>query len=301
MKKQSKTPEELELEKIQMQEQSDKWMYVNGIKQMVYRFLEGYKQNPGIFVNNFLAGKSFEEYMDTKLGTTGLELNESDNPSSIDIASKAISYFGNYQTLMDVAKKLYEREQAKVAYYPITFEYMRWLIAFAECMELMPPIEFIKRESHNPQIALMYVPDGSVSEVSSAYSCFTNPYKKTAKSVISFEQEESIHGLVLNNIRPKKTRKNIPQESEIILPPFTYEKIRNVWDSNESIVSMKQLDLLRVFYERMQNPPAEYMQAYGQDECEYNEAMAYLKAYLDNHQTGDGIIRKRSRPSKYEK
>lgn len=301
MKKQIKTPEELELEKIKMQEQSDKWMYINGIKQLVYRFLEGYKQNSGIFVNNFLAGRSFEEYMDTRFGPTGLELNVSENLASLDTTSHAISFFGNAQTLMDVAKKLYEMEQGKIAYFPITLEYIKWLIAFAECVELMPPTQFLKRESHNPQIALMYAPDGSINEVSSAYAYFTNPYRKTAKTVISFEQEESIHGLVLNNIRPKKSRKNILGESEIILPPFTYEKIRNVWDRNEYVVSMKQLDLLRAFYEKMQNPPAEYMQVHASMKAEYDEAMAYLKTYLDSHQNGEGIIRKRSIPNKYGK
>ena len=125
------TPEE----KMQMQKEKLEKEYRrkerNKRKEKLYQFLAGYKQNSGIFVNNFFRKRDYKTYCQDKWSDFTINFWGGILPNIFDDPSFSWAMVGVLNRL----------EKAHLAYFPIDYPYIDWLINFAEFLDLSDSLE----------------------------------------------------------------------------------------------------------------------------------------------------------------
>ena len=99
-------------------------------KTFLYKFLAGYKQNSGIFINNFFRDRSYEMYCQDKFHSFDFDINGI-IPNIFD--DPAFSVY-----MIEYLSKL---EDSGIAYYPVGVDYITCLIALSEVFDLLSPLE----------------------------------------------------------------------------------------------------------------------------------------------------------------
>ena len=99
-------------------------------KKDLYDFLTGYKQNSGIFINNFFRKRDFKTYCMDKF-----------HEFDFDINGLIPNLFDDGLMWMNMTRYLDMLEENRFAYHPISREYIDILISVSEIFDLLPRLE----------------------------------------------------------------------------------------------------------------------------------------------------------------
>ena len=268
---------ELQLKKAQAEERNKK---LQEIKPLVYRFLAGYKQNSGIFVNNFFRGRDFKLYEEDKFYDFDIDLY----PGSV-----LPNVFDDFEFSLQMVRYLHELDQHKEAYHPINPNFIRALTGLALALDYSPRIE-------KPTIlyrGCSTIERNGVNGIVSTTRSYEIARQFSRGTILKIHVPEGTKALDVVKIRPRKQRKH-DLEDELLLPPCEYtviseKKIKNNREPNNHFymtniieIEVKPLDLLEEFLKAMNNPPKEYkenvMPYLGK---EYEEAVLLLKLIIE--------------------
>ena len=103
---------------------------LNALKPELYSFLAGYKQNSGIFVNNFFRKRSFTLYQEDKF--YGFDF---------DVSGILPNVFDDFAFSMNMVRYLRRLEELEIAYFPIDVGFIRKLKVFSDALDYAPRIE----------------------------------------------------------------------------------------------------------------------------------------------------------------
>lgn len=103
---------------------------LNELEPEIYSFLAGYKQNSGIFVNNFFRKRSFALYEEDKF-----------HSFDFDVSGILPNVFDDFAFSMNMVGYLRKLEELEVAYFPIDVGFIRKLKVFSDAMDYAPRIE----------------------------------------------------------------------------------------------------------------------------------------------------------------
>lgn len=272
--------QEQELKKRQL-ENGKKEEEFEEIKKDLYDFLTGYKQNSGIFINNFFRRKDYETYCADKFETFDFDVN-----------GIIPNLFDDPEMSFSMVHYLAALEKRKIAYFPISVDYIRKLIAVSKSFDLLDTTKedtivyrgcsTLKRNGVNGIVST--TSDKEVAEQFSRGTILTILLPKGSKKID------------IKSIRPLKQQKT-DLEKEWLLPPCQYEILedkispRGNEPNNHSMrtrhitLRVKQLDLLEEFWKVLQNPPVEYLPVKQKTKKEYDKAVMYLEEYLEQRET----------------
>lgn len=271
------TEEEKQEKLREEQEERNRKIEFNKRKKLLYDFLAGYKQNSGIFINNFFRNRDFDTYCKDKF-----------EEFTFDISGIMPNLFDDPIMSMAMVNYLHELDKRKIAYYPINEEFINRLIAFSEVLDILPTTEedmivyrgcsTLERNGVNGIVST--TTDRKIAEQFSRGTILTIHVPKGTKC------------LNVKSIRPKEQqRKDL--ENEILLPPCDYQilsskegprgKEPNNWTGKTLFVEMtvSPLDLLEEFLKVAENPPVEYGLVRECQEGEYERAVNKLRNYIE--------------------
>lgn len=270
------TPEEKEAKRREEIAKRNRLYEFNKRRTVLYQFLAGYKQNSGIFVNNFFRNRDFKLYCEDKFhgfdfDVSGIMPNVFDN---MDFSMKMVQYLGNL-------------DKEEIAYHPLTESFVEHLIVFSECLDLLEPLEedlivyrgcsTIERNGVNGIVST--TTDRHIAEQFSRGTLLTMLVPKGTKN------------LKVRSIRPKKQQKD-DIENEILLPPCNYKIIsdkevkKGREPNNRQLttrlleIEVQPLDLLEEFVQRMENPPEEYLPFKEYQGESYNDSLMLIKTHI---------------------
>ena len=246
-------------------------------KAYLYEFLAGYKQNSGIYINNFFRKRDFKTYCEDKF-----------HSFDFDISGILPNVFNNFEFSMNMVRYLNELEHHQVAYFPITVNLLRRLIAIYETMNTLTPLK---------EDIVLYRGCSTIKRngVNGLVSTTTN--RKIAEqfsrgTILKIHVPAGTKYINTKSIRPLEQQSK-DKENEIILPPCRYTILneKTVPSGNEPNnhkgitklieISVEPLDLLEEFLEVMQNPPYEYdHMVRSHQELEFEEAKMFLEEYI---------------------
>lgn len=251
---------------------------INKRKKSLYKFLAGYKQNSGIFINNFFRNRDYQTYCADKF-------------HEFDFCFGTIlpNVFDDFEFSMLMVKYLKDLEEEHCAYFPIDSDYTKHLINFAEVLELSDPLEYditfyrgcstIERNGLNGVVSITSDP-----KIAEQFSRGT---------ILTIHVPKGVKCLNINAIRPHEQRKK-DLEQEFLLPPCEFDIIsdREVKSGREPNnytgktrlleVTVRPLNLLEEFLKMMENPPREYLPLQQAQGDEYKAAMSLLKNYIQS-------------------
>lgn len=241
----------------------------------LWKFLAGYKQNSGIFINNFFRKRDYKTYCDDKF-----------HNFDFTIGNVIPNVFDDIVFSMKMVKYLRTLEELKFAYHPITKSYIEYLINFAECFDYLP-------RTYDEIVVYRGCTNLDRNGVNGIVSTTTD-YKIAEQfsrgTILKIHVPAGTKNINVKSIRPKDQQKQ-DTENEILLPPCDYEIIsrkeikpkthpNNHTGHTELIeLRVKPADLLEEFMAVMDNPPHEYLRA--QLNSEFEEAYQVLRNYLD--------------------
>ena len=247
------------------------------LKPALYRFLAGYKQNSGIFVNNFFRKRSFDLYVKDKF-----------HSFDFDVSGILPNIFDDVAFSMEMVGYLRRLEEFEIAYCPINTGFIRELEVFSDALEYAPRIEY-------PTIlyrGCSTIERNGVNGIVSTTTDYDIAKQFSRGTVLEIHVPAGTKCLDVKSIRPKEQRKK-DKEKEILLPPCEYTVIskrvvkkqgepNNMHPTTTILeISVQPLDLLEEFLKVMQNPVQEYIDKvmYAQRE-DYEEATELLKYYI---------------------
>ncbi len=272
---------EEEKEKMRKEETEKRWRRseINKRKKQLYQFLAGYKQNSGIPVNNFFRNRDYQTYCMDKFHCFDFNFHFGIWPNVFDDPSFS----------MAMVRYLRQLEEAHIAYHPITKEYLKQIINFAEVLELSEPLEYDTVFYRGCSTIERNGVNGIVS--------VTTDYKIAEQfsrgTILTIHVPAGTQNLNMNAIRPKEQR-NKDFEQEFLIPPCEYEIIsdKEVESGREPNnhtgrtrlleIKVKPLNLLEEFLKAMENPPEEYMPIMSAQCGEYEELVSMLEDYIIN-------------------
>lgn len=252
---------------------------LNAIKPELYAFLAGYKQNSGIFVNNFFRKRGFKLYEEDKFHSFDFDINGIipnifDNPA-----------FSMY--MVDYLRKL---EELEIAYFPIDVGFIRKLKVFSDALNYAPRIEC----STTLYRGCSTIERNGVNGIVSTSTSYEIAKQFSRGTLLKIHVPEGTKCLNVKSIRQKDQRRK-DKENEILLPPCNYEIVSkkvvkkqhepNNMHNNTTIleINVKPLDLLTEFFKVMKNPIQEYIDKvmYTQKD-NYEEALMLLKDFIED-------------------
>lgn len=285
--KASMTEREKREYEAERQSQRNRIVEIERRKRVLYEFLAGYKHNSGIFINNFFRNRDYQTYCEDKFEmfdfeVCGMQPNLFDNPL---LSMAMVEYLGKL-------------ENAKIAYYPISVEYVRRLIAFAEVLELTENLDATIPLYRGCSI----LERNGISGIVSTTTDIEIAKQFNRGTLLKIHVQNGAKGLDVNRIRPKKDRKKF-LEKEVLLPPCTYqilkEKEENFGGPNNHTgktkvieLAVEELDVLKEFLKAMKNPPIEYEIFRQQQGNDYEEAILYLEDYLEKRSAKEKVKRR---------
>ena len=269
--------EELKAYQRERQQAENNRRMLNELKPELWAFLAGYKQNSGIFINNFFRGRTFALYEEDKF-----------DGFNFDVSGILPNVFNDFVLSMSMVKYLAELDKAQIAYFPINVGLIQKLKVFSDALDYAPQIE-------KPTILYRGCSTIERNGVNGIVSTTTD--RDIAKqfsrgTLLEIHAPEGTKCLDVKSIRPKEQRKK-DKENEILLPPCDYTVIServvkkegepNNWHPTTTIleINVKPLDLLGEFLKVMENPIQEYIDnvMYAQKN-EYVKALMLLRKYI---------------------
>lgn len=246
-------------------------------KHALYEFLSGYKQNSGIFINNFFRNRDYKTYCADKFHIFDFDFHGTIMPNVFD--DMAFSLY--------MVRYLGQLEEAHIAYFPIETGYIKHLINFAEVLELVEPLE----SDTTFYRGCSTIERNGVSGLVSVTAKLEIAQQFSRGTVLTVHVPKGTPILNLNAIRPKSQR-NKDLEQEYLIPPFEYEilssqEVKKGREPNNHTgrtklleIKVKPLDFLEEFLKAMENPPQEYFAILSNQEEAYEEALTLLKNYI---------------------
>ncbi len=247
------------------------------IQKKLYDFLAGYKQNSGIFINNFFRNRDYKTYCQDKFHDFDFDVS----------GIFPVNLFDDISISMSMVRYLRMLEEKEIAYHPITPNFITHLNAVSNAFDFLKPLE---------EDTILYR-GCTTLERNGVYGIVSTTTNKDIAEQFSRGTILTIHApkgtkcIDIKNIRPKEQRKK-DYENEILLPPCDY-KILNVRESKKGRepnnyigmtkhmeIEITQLDLLNEFLKRMQNPPEEYLPISIFQDGDYEKALNDLKSYI---------------------
>ena len=254
---------------------------LNKRRKSLYEFLAGYKQNSGIFINNFFRNRDYQTYCSDKFHAFDFDFYGSTLPNVFD----------DFAFSLTMVKYLSELERAHVAYFPITKNYIRHLINFAEVLELSEPLEYDTVFYRGCST----IERNGVNGVVSVTSDLKIAEQFSRGTILKIHVPKNTFNLNITAIRPREQR-NKNYEKEFLLPPCEYEIIsdkteKSGRDPNNHTgktrfleIRVKPLNLLTEFLNAMENPPEEYLPIMHERGKDYEEALELLRGYIKRKQ-----------------
>ena len=252
----------------------------------LWDFLTGYKQNSGIFINNFFRKRDFETYCKDKFEEFEFLIGE--------LIPNVFDDFNLSMTMISYLDKL---DKMKIAYYPVDKDYMEHLIAFAECMDLLPTID---------SETILYrgcstIERNGVNGIVSTTTDYKIAEQFSRGTILKIHVPAGTKNINVKSIRPLE-QQNKDCENEILLPPCEYEIIseeeikRGHEPNNRSLttrileIKVKPLDLLDEFLKVMEDPHKEFEDVRIHMAGRYEEAYEMLKRYLETRKKGQKTL-----------
>lgn len=276
--------EKKRLEAIQREKQRRSAEF-NRMKSLMYRFLAGYKQNSGIFVNNFLRNRDYETYCSDKF-----------EAFDFDVCGVMPNLFDDPILAWEMVSYLRKLEEMHCAYYPINIDFIRVLIGFYEGLMLAPRTEME---------TILYrgcstIERNGVDGIVSTSSCYEIAEQFSRGTILTIHVPEGVPYIDVRSIRPKEQRKK-DRENEIILPPCDYRIISDVnskrgahepnnytGSTRHLEISVQPRDLLDDFLKMMENVPEEYKQIAEMQGADFTEALMMLREYIQKRDMNGG-------------
>jgi hypothetical protein len=244
----------------------------------LYLFLSGYTHNSGIFINNFFRKRIFELYTADKFGDF-----------DFDASGVMPNFYDNLEFSKDMVENIEKLKKNRIAYYPITVDYIKALKALYDGLYYAPRMECD---------TVLYrgcstIERNGMSGIVSVTTDYSIAKQFSRGTLLKINVPEGTKCLDVKSIIKKEQQKgNI--KNEILLPPCDYEIIskRVVEKVNEpnnrldtttvlEIKVIKQLDLLEEFLKVMEDPVQKYKEdvlRFQNDE--YDKSLSLLKEYV---------------------
>lgn len=250
---------------------------LNALKPELYSFLAGYKQNSGIFVNNFFRKRSFKLYEEDKF-----------HGFDFDVSGMLPNVFDDFAFSMNMVGYLRNLEEMGIAYYPINVGFIEKLKVFSDALNFAPRIEY-------PTVlyrGCSTIERNGVNGIVSTTTSYDIAKQFSRGTLLEIHVPEGTKNLDVKSIRPKEQRKK-DKENEILLPPCDYTVVSkevvekrgepNNWHNTTTIleINVKPLNLLEEFLKVMENPIQEYIEnVMHVQRDQYEEALMLLKDYI---------------------
>lgn len=254
---------------------------INKRKGALYEFLAGYKQNSGIFINNFFRKRDYQTYCEDKFHSFDFDFHGNVLPNVFD----------DFSFSMHMVRYLKKLEESHLAYFPISKNYISRLINFNEVLELSDPLE----EDTVFYRGCSTIVRNGVNGVVSVTSDRKIAEQFSRGTILTIHVPKGTRNININQIRPKE-QCNKDFEQEFLLPPCEYEiisdkQVKSGREPNNMSgktrlleISVKPLNLLDEFLKVMDNPPDEYLPILVAQEGEYDESLSLLKNYMEQNQ-----------------
>lgn len=262
----------------------------NKRRKLLYEFLAGYKQNSGIFVNNFFRNRNYKTYCEDKFHDFEFDVTGLFPPNLFDDIAFSFSMV-NY---------LRHLEEGKLAYHPITRDYIERLINFSEVLDVLKPLEndivvyrgcsTLERNGVNGIVSTTV--DERIAE------------QFSRGTILKIHVPKGTKYIDVCSIRPKEQRRK-DKEKEFLLPPCEYQILsdkilnyitglnNNTGQTRYIEMTVTPLDLLTEFLKMLENPPREYEFIRDAQCGEYEKAVQMLKTYLDNRNRNNTDLTRR--------
>ena len=266
------------------------WRQLMELRPALYQFMRGYKINSGIFINNFLIGRDFDEYEEDCWDIFTIQVFAKNNTFSFgdglfDIAAE--------QQMIRVLSAL---EKQRIAYCPINCDYIRFLQVFDEAFKLHPPVEGIDTVLYRGCTSMERNGLNVIVSTSTDMKIALQ-FSRGTLLKIHIDEDDEIPQINMSKIRPKKGKHHQRDfENEILIPPCDpsgYEILSikdvpkgsmgdepNNYKNTTRVIELKikkTRGILERFLEAMENPPEEYMnQVYPYQRADFNEAKMLL-------------------------
>lgn len=255
-------------------------------KKDLYDFFTGYKQNSGIFINNFFRKRDFDTYCMDKF-----------HEFDFDINGLIPNLFDDSLMWLNMTRYLDQLEENNFAYHPISREYIDILISVSEVFDLLPRLE---------EDTIVYRGCSTLERNGVNGLVSTTPNRVIAEqfsrgTILKIHVPKGTKYIDIRSIRPKKQQRR-DLEEEYILPPCDYEIISskvvkkgrepNNHTATTNIIELevKPLDLLEEFLKVMEDPPEEYIQLLKVQREQYDWALGRLQNYIERrNQNKSGI------------
>ena len=273
------TEEEKQAKLREEQEEKRRKYELNKRRTLLYEFLAGYKQNSGIFINNFFRNRDFETYCQDKFESF-----------LFDVSGMFPNLFDNPLLSIQMVDYLHELDKRKIAYFPINENFIDRLIAFSEVLDLLPRTE----EDMVVYRGCSTLERNGVNGVVSTTTERRIAEQFSRGTILTIHVPKGTKCLNVKSIRPKNQQKN-DLENEIILPPCDYqilsckEGVRgrdeiNNWTGKTIYCEMtvSPLDLLEEFLKMAENPPEEYEMVREIQNGEYERAVNKLRNHVES-------------------
>lgn len=178
-------------------------------------------------------------------------------------------------------------ESNHIAYAPITPDYIRHLISFAEVLDLAEPLEYDTVFYRGCST----IERNGVNGIVSVTSDFKIAEQFSRGTILTMHVPKGTQNLNVNAIRPYQQR-NKDFEQEFLLPPCTYEivrdkEIKSGKEPNNPTgrtrclqINVSPLNLLEEFLNVMENPSKEFLPLQDLYRNYFNEAKHLLESYL---------------------
>jgi hypothetical protein len=253
-----------------------KKLELNLRKRMLYEFLAGYKQNSGIFINNFFRKRSYQLYCEDKFHSFDFDVSGI-LPNVFDDLAFSMSMVGYFNAL----------EKKEVAYAPINVSFIEHLIAVAEVFELLPLFE---------EDTVVYRGCSTIERNGVNGLVSTTADRRVAEqfsrgTILTIHVPKGTQCINVKSIRPFEQQKK-DLENEILLPPCNYEIISEVkvergkepnndnCQTNLIEIRVQPLDLLEEFLKVLENPVLEYIPIRDVQGLTYYETVEFFKKYI---------------------
>lgn len=278
---------EKELERKKQKARQIQIQELNKRRKMLYDFLAGYKQNSGIFVNNFFRRRDYETYCMDKF-----------HGFDFDISGILPNVFDSFGFSMQMVHELKELEKIKQAYWPIDAGFVQHLINFAEVMDILDPLQ----EDKILYRGCSTLDRNGVNGIVSTTTNYAIAEQFSRGTILTIHAPKGTKYINTKRIRPKEQRKK-DKENELLLPPCKYTIIReeirpkakepnNYTGQTKHIeLAVEPLDLLEEFLKVMENPPREYNPVMHQMGLMHAQLIMYLREYIANRNSQRGQSR----------
>lgn len=250
---------------------------VDFLIKFVYEFMAGYKHNSGIYINNLLRGRNYDDYVEAIFDSFTMDF----------FGGGMANDFGDIALSFTVVRRLGDLDKQKIAYYPFDYEMARQIIALDSLWRTLPKTDHpvtVYRGCNS-------IEKNGLNGVVSTTTDIRIARQFSRGTVICIHLPAGFPYLDVNSLRKYKA-KGKDRENEIIIPPCSYritskqvvekkDEPNNILSNNTLLIDAKvtePLDLLAETLKVLRNPPEEYQKHYV---AKYPEMHEYAMWYIE--------------------